>query len=152
MTQRGIDQEALDAILGSLRQFASRSLPLSWRLKADAAEEFPAEIIRELMGPEIGLHLIYIPEDCGGLGGGAFDIYRVSETMASIDLGLATAFLAGQATLCLLRCDRVCSTSEQIVFALGGGLSELSLATLALGLCGVLRQRWLFVLCQGGAG
>ncbi|MBI5543324.1 MAG: acyl-CoA dehydrogenase family protein [Deltaproteobacteria bacterium] len=94
MTQRGIDPEALEAILSSLRQFASRSLPLNWRLKVDHAEEFPREIIGQLMGPEIGLHLIYIPEENGGLGGGAFDIYRVSETMAGIDLGLATAFLA----------------------------------------------------------
>jgi len=94
MTQRGIGPEALDAILSSLKQFAARSVPLSLRLKADHAEEFPAEIISQLMGPEIGLHLIYIPEENGGLGGGAYDIYRVSETMAGIDLGLATAFLA----------------------------------------------------------
>ncbi|HEY3449174.1 MAG TPA: acyl-CoA dehydrogenase family protein [Myxococcales bacterium] len=94
MTQRGIDTESLEAILSSLKQFAARSLPLNWRLKADAAEEFPREIIAQLMGPEIGLHLIYIPEEFGGLGGGAYDVYRVSETMAAIDLGLATAFLA----------------------------------------------------------
>ncbi|MGC4116634.1 MAG: acyl-CoA dehydrogenase family protein [Myxococcales bacterium] len=94
MAHRGIDHDSLEAILSSLKQFASRSLPLNWRLKVDAAEEFPKEIISQLMGPEIGLHLIYIPEDCGGLGGGAYDVYRVSETMAAMDLGLATAFLA----------------------------------------------------------
>jgi acyl-CoA dehydrogenase len=32
-------------------------------------------------------------ETCG-LGGGAYDIYRVSELMASIDLGIATGVLA----------------------------------------------------------
>ncbi|HEY3356913.1 MAG TPA: acyl-CoA dehydrogenase family protein [Polyangia bacterium] len=69
-------------------------MPLSWKLQAEAREEFPHDLIRKLMGPEIGLHLIYIPESCGGLGGGAYDVYRVSETMAGIDLGLATAFLA----------------------------------------------------------
>jgi alkylation response protein AidB-like acyl-CoA dehydrogenase len=42
----------------------------------------------------IGLHLIFIPEEYGGLGGGAYDIYRVSEAMARIDLGVATAVLA----------------------------------------------------------
>ncbi len=94
MSTHGIDSDALDAVLKSLWQFASRSVPLSWRLKLDAKEQFPAEIIQQLMGPEIGLHLIYIPEEYGGLGGGAYDIYRVSETMAAIDLGLATAFLA----------------------------------------------------------
>jgi alkylation response protein AidB-like acyl-CoA dehydrogenase len=93
MTQRGIGIDALGQILDSLDQFAADNVTLDWKLKADHSEEFPQEIISRLMG-EIGLHYIYIPEDCGGMGGGAFDIYRVSETMAAIDLGLATAFLA----------------------------------------------------------
>ena len=42
----------------------------------------------------IGLHLVFIPEEYGGLGGGAYDIYRVSEAMARIDLGIATGVLA----------------------------------------------------------
>ncbi len=94
MQQRGLDPQALDEVLRSISQFAARSLPLSWRLAADAREEFPREVIAQLMGPEIGLHLIYVPEEYGGLGAGAYDIARVSELMAKIDLGLATAFLA----------------------------------------------------------
>jgi alkylation response protein AidB-like acyl-CoA dehydrogenase len=93
MTQHAIDPEALDAMLQSLNQFAARSVPLNWRLKADITEEFPREIIHQLM-TEIGLHLIYIPEEFGGVGGGAYEVYRISEAMARIDLGLATAFLA----------------------------------------------------------
>jgi alkylation response protein AidB-like acyl-CoA dehydrogenase len=92
--QRGIGADALEAILRSLSQFAARSVPLSWKLSADAREEFPREIISQLVGPEFGLHLIYVPEEYGGLGGGAYDIYRISEAMAGIDLGLATAFMA----------------------------------------------------------
>ena len=42
----------------------------------------------------IGLHLVFIPEDYDGMGGGAYDIYRVSEVMAGIDLGIATGVLA----------------------------------------------------------
>ena len=42
----------------------------------------------------MGLHLVFIPEELGGLGGGAYDIYRVSDAMAQIDLGIATAILA----------------------------------------------------------
>jgi len=38
--------------------------------------------------------LIFLPESVGGLGGGALDICKVSEEMAAIDLGMATAFLA----------------------------------------------------------
>jgi alkylation response protein AidB-like acyl-CoA dehydrogenase len=84
MKKRGIDPDALDAILNSLTQFASRSLPLAWKLRVDAREEFPRDVIGQLMSADFGLHLIYIPEEYGGLGGGAYDI----------DLGLATAFLA----------------------------------------------------------
>jgi alkylation response protein AidB-like acyl-CoA dehydrogenase len=94
MTRRGVSPDVLDAVLHSLRQSGHREMPLSWKLQAEAREEFPHALIKKLMGPEIGLHLIYIPESCGGLGGGAYDVYRVSETMAGIDLGLATAFLA----------------------------------------------------------
>ena len=31
-----------------------------------------------MCGGELGLHLLFIPEEYGGLGGGAYDIYRVS--------------------------------------------------------------------------
>jgi alkylation response protein AidB-like acyl-CoA dehydrogenase len=37
---------------------------------------------------------LFIPEEFGGLGAGAYDIYCVAERMASIDLGVATAVLA----------------------------------------------------------
>jgi alkylation response protein AidB-like acyl-CoA dehydrogenase len=47
-----------------------------------------------MLGPELGLHLLFLPEDVGGLGGGGRDLFRVSEEMARIDLGVATAFLA----------------------------------------------------------
>jgi acyl-CoA dehydrogenase len=42
----------------------------------------------------LGIQLLFIPEDCGGFGGGAFDVYLVCEEMARIDLGVATAVLA----------------------------------------------------------
>jgi alkylation response protein AidB-like acyl-CoA dehydrogenase len=91
--KRGLDSESLDTILRSLAQFGNREIPRAWRLKADASGEFPEATLRQLMS-EIGLHLILIPEAYGGLGGGAYDIYRVSEAMAGLDLGLATSFLA----------------------------------------------------------
>ena len=51
--------------------------------------------MQELYDPQhLGLHLVFIPEEYGGLGGSAYDIYRVSELMASIDLGVATGVLA----------------------------------------------------------
>jgi alkylation response protein AidB-like acyl-CoA dehydrogenase len=42
----------------------------------------------------IGIQLLFIPEEYGGFGGGAFDVYCICEEMARIDLGVATAVLA----------------------------------------------------------
>ncbi len=42
----------------------------------------------------LGIQLLFIPEEFGGMGGGAFDVYCVCEEMARIDLGVATAVLA----------------------------------------------------------
>lgn len=89
-----LDADTLDLVLGTLREVAARALPLKRRLELDAKEECPVELIRELLGPEVGLHLVFIPEAFGGLGGGAYDIYRVSEALARVDLGIATSFLA----------------------------------------------------------
>ena len=43
---------------------------------------------------ELGIQLVFVPEEYGGMGGGAFDVYRVCERMAAIDLGIATSVLA----------------------------------------------------------
>ena len=61
----------------------------------DARDECPLEIVRHMCSPDkLGLQLLFIPEEFGGLGGGAFDVYCVCEEMARIDLGVATAVLA----------------------------------------------------------
>ncbi len=43
---------------------------------------------------ELGVQLVFVPEEYGGLGGGAFDSYRVCERLARFDIGLATAVFA----------------------------------------------------------
>jgi len=43
---------------------------------------------------KLGIQLLFIPEEFGGMGGGTFDVYCVCEEMARIDLGVATAVLA----------------------------------------------------------
>ena len=90
----GLDDESLEFVLQTLQTFAERKLDVETRLRLDAEDTFPTELIAELLGPEIGLHLIFLPEEVGGLGGGGRDLLRVSEEMARIDLGVATAFLA----------------------------------------------------------
>ena len=43
---------------------------------------------------KLGIQLLFIPEEFGGMGGGTFDVYCICEEMARIDLGVATAVLA----------------------------------------------------------
>ncbi|MFH1844168.1 MAG: acyl-CoA dehydrogenase family protein [bacterium] len=90
----GLSPEICDMVIQTLRQVVQRDLPEGKILELDHQDEFPLELIQKLLSPEVGLHLVFLPESVGGLGGGARDICRISEEMASIDLGVATAFLA----------------------------------------------------------
>ena len=94
MNEPALDLSTLDLILDTIRDFGARKLPIEKRLALDAKEEFPEAIVRELIGPEIGVHLVFIPEEHGGIGGGAHALYRVCEALARIDLGVATALFA----------------------------------------------------------
>ncbi len=91
----GLDADSLELILSTLKKYAEKKLTPGYLLDLDNQDQFPHEVLKELYDPnQIGLHLLFIPEEYGGLGGGAYDIYRVAETMASIDLGVATGVLA----------------------------------------------------------
>ena len=90
-----LDAEMLDQILTTLQEYAEKNLPVAKLLEIELGHDFPEKIMKDLYDPgQIGLHLLTIPEEFGGLGGGAYDIYRVSEAMAAIDLGIATGVLA----------------------------------------------------------
>jgi alkylation response protein AidB-like acyl-CoA dehydrogenase len=90
-----IASKTLKLSLKSLRDFAKKKLPDETLLELDERDECPVEIVRHMCNPDqLGIQLLFIPEDCGGFGGGAFDVYLVCEEMARIDLGVATAVLA----------------------------------------------------------
>ena len=90
-----ITKKTLKLSLKSLRDFAKKELPDQLLIDLDARDECPLEIIRKMCDPKgIGIQLLFIPEEYGGFGGGAFDVYCVCEEMARIDLGVATAVLA----------------------------------------------------------
>jgi alkylation response protein AidB-like acyl-CoA dehydrogenase len=91
---KGFDKETLDLTLEALRDFVAARLPEKKVLELDAAEEFPVEVVREMCGAGLGIQLLFIPEEFGGMGGGAFDVYRVCEELARVDLGVATGVLA----------------------------------------------------------
>jgi alkylation response protein AidB-like acyl-CoA dehydrogenase len=92
--QLGLDDETLDFVLQSLKAVTDRRLGKEVRLGLDASHQFPRELVQEMLGEELGLHLLFLPEEVGGMGGGARDLFRASEELARVDLGVATAFLA----------------------------------------------------------
>ena len=94
MNNKGMDKETLDLTLEALKDFTTARLPESKILELDATEEFPIDIVRDMNGPELGIQLLFIPEEFEGMGGGAFDVYRVCEELARVDLGVATGVLA----------------------------------------------------------
>jgi len=89
-----LDSEDLEIIIGTLKEFAEREMPLAKRLEWDRRDICPEDLVRSMLGPEVGLHLIFIPEEYGGMGGGAYDVYRLSTEFAKADLGVATTMLA----------------------------------------------------------
>lgn len=89
----GLDLDTLGMTLKAVKEFAAEALPESLLLELDEKDEFPEDVVRGMLG-DLGILLLFIPEEYGGLGGGAFDVYRICETMARIDLGVATGVLA----------------------------------------------------------
>ena len=90
-----ITSKTLKLSLKSLKDFAKKRLPDETLLDLDARDECPVDIVRQMCDPDqIGIQLLFVPEEYGGMGGGAFDVYCICEEMAHIDLGVATAVLA----------------------------------------------------------
>src|SRR5579872_1091323 len=90
-----ITPKTLKLSLKSLRDFAKKRLPDETLRELDERDECPVDIVHDMCSPDqLGIRLLFIPEDCGGFGGGAFDVYLACEEMAHIDLGVATAVLA----------------------------------------------------------
>ena len=90
----GVDTETLNMILSAIDNFAAKRLPQDLLCELDAKDECPEELLREMYGPQFGIHLLFIPEDYGGLEASTYDVYRVSEAIARMDLGLGSAVLA----------------------------------------------------------
>src|SRR5450755_1408045 len=90
-----ITSKTLKLSLKSLKDFAKKRLPDEVLRDLDERDECPVEIVHDMCNPDqLGIQLLFVPEEFGGMGGGTFDVYCVCEEMARIDLGVATAVLA----------------------------------------------------------
>jgi alkylation response protein AidB-like acyl-CoA dehydrogenase len=108
--QKRMGPEILSMVLDTIAKLEREKLSLETKLEMDQKGEFPEDLIRFMLGPEIALHLIFIPEEYGGLGACPSEIAMISERMAKMDLGIATSFLA----ICLgMDPLRVGATPEQ---------------------------------------
>ena len=88
-------QKTLKLSLKSLKEFAKKRLPDETLIELDERDECPLDVVRDMCSPDkLGIQLLFIPEEFGGMGGGTFDVYCVCEEMARIDLGIATSVLA----------------------------------------------------------
>jgi len=87
--------KTLKLSLKSLKEFAKKRLPDEVLIDLDNKDECPIDIVRDMCSPDkLGIQLLFIPEEFGGMGGGTFDVYCICEEMARIDLGIATSVLA----------------------------------------------------------
>lgn len=90
-----ISKKTLKLSLKSLREFAKSRLKDEKLRELDERDECPLDIVRAMCSPDgLAIQLLFIPEEFGGMGGGAFDVYCICEEMAHIDLGIATSVLA----------------------------------------------------------
>lgn len=92
----GLDVDSRKMILDTIKDLRKRLLTKDKILEFDKNDIFPEADIRKMLGPEIGLQLVFIPEVYGGIGGGARDSCAVTREMSKICLGVATAFFAIQ--------------------------------------------------------
>ena len=80
MTQQAkMDPDIFSMVLDTLSKLEKDRLTLETKSEMDRTGEFPNELIRFMLGPEIALHLIFIPQEYGGLGAGAAEVAVISE-------------------------------------------------------------------------
>ena len=90
-----ITAKTLKLSLKSLREYAKKRLPDEKLIELDEKDECPLDVVHDLCSPDkVGITLLFVPEEYGGMGGNTFDVYCVCEEMAHVDLGVATSVLA----------------------------------------------------------
>ncbi len=91
----GMDESMREMMLSSIKEYARRNFPQDVLLKIDREGHLPKESVRDMYDPtKLGIHLLLIPPEFGGIGAGNFDMYQVCELLAAIDLGIATSVFA----------------------------------------------------------
>jgi alkylation response protein AidB-like acyl-CoA dehydrogenase len=90
----GLDAGTLKMTLDAIREFVANAMTQERQLQLDHDDVCPEDVVRAMCSDELGVQLLFIPEEYGGMGGCTVDVYRICEQMARLDLGLATSVLA----------------------------------------------------------
>jgi alkylation response protein AidB-like acyl-CoA dehydrogenase len=90
----GLDSETLTMMLETVRDYVRDAIPDEQLLQLDHDDECPVDVVRGMCSDQLGVQLLFIPEEYGGMGGSTIDVYRLCEQMASLDVGIATSVLA----------------------------------------------------------
>jgi alkylation response protein AidB-like acyl-CoA dehydrogenase len=92
----GLDDNSREMMINGIKAFAERNIPEDYLLELDLkGEDISKEKIKEMYDPtKLGVNLLQIPAEYGGIGASNFDMYQVCETLAGIDLGVATSVFA----------------------------------------------------------
>ncbi|MGE5135923.1 MAG: acyl-CoA dehydrogenase family protein [Gemmatimonadota bacterium] len=93
-TTTGLDAGTLKMMLEAIRDYVSDAIPEARQLELDHEDVCPQDVVRGMCSDQLGIQLLFIPEEFGGMGGGTIDVYRVCEAMARLDVGVATSVLA----------------------------------------------------------
>lgn len=92
VTSSGLDAETRKMVFDTFLEYAARNLTPQKLAELDEKNEIPLDIMKDLYDEnKVGINLIMVPEKYGGLGGNTYDIYRGSEMLSAVDLGLATS-------------------------------------------------------------
>lgn len=90
----GLDNETLTMMRETVRDYVRDAIPGDRLLQLDHEDECPVDLVRSMCGDQLGIQLLFIPEEYGGMGGSTIDVYRICEQMAGLDVGIATSVLA----------------------------------------------------------
>jgi len=93
-SKTGLDAETLTMMLAAIREYVGHAMSQERQLELDHDDECPEDLVRAMCSDELGVHLLFIPEEYGGMGGDTIDNYRICEQMARLDLGLGTSVFA----------------------------------------------------------
>jgi alkylation response protein AidB-like acyl-CoA dehydrogenase len=80
--------------LEAIVEFVTKELTQERQLQLDHDDVCPEDLVRAMNSDALGVHLLFIPEEYGGMGGDTADVCRICEQMARLDLGLATSVFA----------------------------------------------------------